>query len=318
MLRRSRVTLILKDFRGNFAYNLMDANKRRFASEVPFLVQWDDHETRNNWYPGEIIGIEAYAQEPSASLLSAWAKRAMFEYNPFRISALDSERVYRSLSYGPLLEVFMLDERSYRGPNTRNLQTEGSARTAFLGEEQVLWQKHALRRSPATWKVSASDMPLSLHVPDGNPDVPPGTWEAWANGNHGEPRGRELEIVDILRFIQAQDIKNVVWVTADVHYASAIFYDPKAKFTEFKPFWEFVAGPINAGTFGPNQIDATFGPEVKFQSVQAGAPANRPPTDGLQFFGYATIDGASRVLTVSLRDVHHTVLYTVELPPEGA
>src|SRR5215471_2403958 len=52
---KSHVAITLEDFRGNFASNLMDANKRRFASEVPFLVQWDDHETRNNWYPGQII-----------------------------------------------------------------------------------------------------------------------------------------------------------------------------------------------------------------------------------------------------------------------
>jgi len=35
------------DIRGNFGYNPLDANKRRFCAEVPMLVQWDDHETRN-------------------------------------------------------------------------------------------------------------------------------------------------------------------------------------------------------------------------------------------------------------------------------
>lgn len=56
---KSAVAQTLEDFRGNFAYNLMDHHKRAFAAEVPFLVQWDDHETRNNWYPGEVIGIPA-------------------------------------------------------------------------------------------------------------------------------------------------------------------------------------------------------------------------------------------------------------------
>jgi len=316
---KSHVAITLEDFRGNFAYNLMDANKQRFASEVPFLVQWDDHETRNNWYPSQIIGIDAYAEERSASLLAARANRARFEYNPFRISPANADRVYRSLSYGPLLDVFLLDERSYRGPNSPNLQPTLDADAAFLAQEQLQWLKRALLHSPATWKVIASDMPLSLLVPDGNPDVPPGTWEAWANGDDGVPRGRELEVMDLLAFIHAHDIKNIVWVTADVHYASAIAYDPgRAQFTTFKPFWEFVAGPLNAGTFGPNSIDATFGPEVKFQSVPAGMLGNRPPTEGLQFFGYATIDGTSRVLTVSLRDLHNNVLYTVDIPPEGA
>src|SRR5262249_15504489 len=118
---KSKVAETLADFRGNFAYNLLDENKRRFAAEVPFLVQWDDHETRNNWYPGQTLGDERYRVR-SASLLAAFAKRAMFEYNPFRLDLVDPERVYRRFGYGPSLEVFMLDERSYRGPNTPNRQ----------------------------------------------------------------------------------------------------------------------------------------------------------------------------------------------------
>jgi hypothetical protein len=53
---KSKVAQTLDDYRGNFAYNMLDASKRRFAAEVPFLVQWDDHEVRNNWYPGQLIG----------------------------------------------------------------------------------------------------------------------------------------------------------------------------------------------------------------------------------------------------------------------
>src|SRR5262249_31603094 len=53
---KAKVAETLREFRGNFAYNLLDEHKRRFAAEVPFLVQWDDHETRNNWYPGQILG----------------------------------------------------------------------------------------------------------------------------------------------------------------------------------------------------------------------------------------------------------------------
>lgn len=52
---KSKVAETLKEFRGNYLYNLMDENVRRFNAEVPQLVQWDDHETRNNWYPNQII-----------------------------------------------------------------------------------------------------------------------------------------------------------------------------------------------------------------------------------------------------------------------
>ena len=313
---KATVAQTLADFRGNFAYNLLDENKRRFIAQVPMLVQWDDHETRNNWYPGQTLGDPRYT-ERSASLLAAYAKRAMFEYNPFRIDPVDPERVYRSFSYGPSLDVFMLDERSYRGPNTPNRQTTLDAESAFLGPEQLRWLERALKDSRATWKVISSDMPISIVVPDRNPDVPKGTYEAWANGDDGGPLGRELEIARLLAFIKNNGIKNVVWVTADVHYASATRYDPgRARFTDFTPFWEFVAGPINAGTFGPGEIDNTFGPDVRYQSVPPGMKQNRPPSEGKQYYGMAVIDGATDAMTTSLHDLTGAVLFKVDLAAE--
>jgi alkaline phosphatase D len=316
---KSKVAESLADYRGNFAYNLLDANKRRFNAEVPVLVQWDDHETRNNWFPGQQIGPQdSRYQDRSASLLSARANRAMFEYNPMRHDPVDPERVYRAFRMGPLVDVLMLDERSYRGPNTTNRQTAPGGDAAFLGATQMAWLKQQLLDSRATWKIIASDMPLSIVVPDLNPDVPPGTFEAWANGDHGAPSGRELEVAELLRFIKQRNIRNVVWVTADVHYASATHYRPEhARFSDFKPFWEFVGGPLHAGTFGPGEIDRTFGPDVKFVSIPKDMKQNRPPSDGLQFFGIGRIDARTRGLTMSLHGIDGQTLFKVELPPEA-
>ena len=313
---KSKVAETLREFRGAFAYNLLDDNKRRFVSEIPLLVQWDDHETRNNWYPGQILGDPRYTVR-SASLLAARAKRAMFEYNPFRFDPLDPERVYRSFRYGPSLEIFMLDERSYRGPNSPNRQTMLDADSAFLGPDQLRWLEHALLDSPATWKIVASDMPIGLVVPDLNPDVPKGTYEAWANGDDGRPAGRELELATLLRFIHDHAIRNVVWITADVHYAAAHYYEPaQAPFSDFLPFWEFVAGSINAGTFGPNAVDKTFGCRVVFNSVPERMRPNRPPSEGRQYFGTMALDGATERLTVRLHDLEGRVIYAKELAPE--
>ena len=316
---KSKVAETLDDYRGNFAYNLLDANKRRFAAEVPFLVQWDDHEVRNNWYPGQQIGeAEKRYQQRDLNTLAGHARRAMFEYNPYRIDSSDPERIYRMFHYGPLLEVFMLDERSYRGKNSPNMQTELDQDAAFLGKPQLQWLKQALLRSRSTWKVIASDMPISIVVPDLNPDVPKGTFEAWANADNGKPLGRELEVAEILKFIKQHNIKNVVWVTADVHYAAATYYTPeKASFTDFKPFWEFVGGPLNAGTFGPNEIDHTFGPDVKYVSVPKDMKQNRSPADLLQFFGIAKIDAKTKAMTVSLHDIDGKNLYKVDIAPEA-
>jgi len=313
---KAKVAETLDEFRGNFAYNLMDEHKRRFLSQVPVLVQWDDHEVKNNWFPGQPIDGDPRYRVANASLLAERARQAMFEYNPFRLEGSRGTRIYRSFAYGPSVEVFLLDERSYRGPNGPNREARQGDTSAFLGRQQLEWLKRALLRSKATWKVIASDMPLSLVVPDLNPYVTAGGYEAWANGDSGGPLGRELEIAELLAFVQRQGIHNLVWVTADVHYACAIHYHPdRARFGPFPPFWEFVAGPIHAGTFGPNELDATFGPQIRFQSVSQGMAQNRPPSEGLQFFGVGEIDGATEVLTVSLRDLSGAVLFTVDLEP---
>lgn len=308
---KSKVAETLAEFRGNFIYNLLDENVRRFNAQVPQLVQWDDHETRNNWSPGQMLKDDDRYQVKSVSLLAARAKQAFLEYTPMRLDCNDSERIYRSFNYGPSLDIFMLDMRSYRGPNTPNRQTVASAETDFLGNAQVRWLKNKLQNSKATWKVIASDMPIGLVVRDGE-----SKFENLANGD-GSPLGRELEFADLLRFIQQNNIRNVVWFTADVHYAAAHYYDPgKAEFTDFKPFWEFVAGPLHAGTFGPTAMDNTFGPQVKFQSIPSNLKQNRPPTEGYQFFGTVKIDGDTEVMTVKLHNLEGKTLYSVDLPPE--
>lgn len=305
----SKVAETLAEFRGNYLYNLLDDNVRRFNAEVPMLVQWDDHETTNNWYPGEMLDGDGRYTVKSASLLAARGKRAFLEYMPIRTSLRGPERIYRRFHCGPPLDVFLIDMRSFRGANSPNRQPKRGPKTAILGGGQLRWLKRQLLSSRATWKVIASDMPIGLIVRDGK------NFEAVANGN-GPALGRELEIAELLRFIKANRIRNVVWLTADVHYAAAHYYDPgKAKFTQFSPFWEFVAGPMNAGTFGPNELDDTFGPQVRFQSIPQTLKPARPPSEGLQFFGTVKIDGKDETLTVQLHNLTGKRLYSVELPP---
>jgi alkaline phosphatase D len=158
-------------------------------------------------------------------------------------------------------------------------------------------------------------MPLSLIVYDDAANKKGS--EAFAQGDNGPPRGRELEIADILRFIRTAGITNTVWLTADVHYAAAHYYDPnKAQFQDFEPFWEFVAGPFNAGTFGPNELDNTFGPEVKFVKAPDAGKQNLPPSDGMQFFGHVQIEGKTGRMTVTLRDRADIALWSTTLDPK--
>ena len=88
-------------------------------------------------------------------------------------------------------------------------------------------------------------------------------------------------------------------------------------FQDFEPFWEFVSGPIHAGSFGPNQLDNTFGPQlvyIKAPTKEQGQ--NAAPTYGLQFFGHVAIDGATGVMTVTLKDWDDNALWSTKLEPK--
>jgi phosphodiesterase/alkaline phosphatase D-like protein len=102
----------------------------------PVLAQWDDHEVRNNWYPSQRLDDDNRYTVKSIDLLAARAKRAFLDYLPLRFDAGDPERVYRVFSYGPTLDVLMLDERSYRPAgkihrNSARDATEPFPKTAF-------------------------------------------------------------------------------------------------------------------------------------------------------------------------------------------
>ncbi|WP_309080555.1 alkaline phosphatase D family protein [Zhihengliuella sp.] len=308
----AKVAETLDEYRGRHRYNLMDANVRAFYSEVPVIAQWDDHETTNNWWHGEVLEDERYTVR-DVDTLAARGRRAWQEYQPLadpramrRGTGFEPARIYRKIERGPQLDLFSLDMRTFKGQNTDGMEPHA---TPILGEEQLQWLIKEVRRSQATWKVILSDLPLGIVVPDGDAQ------ESISNADDGAPLGRELELARLLKAFKDAGVKNIVWLTADVHYCAAHHYSPeRAAFTDFEPFWEFVAGPINAGSFGPNKMDGTFGPEVAF--AKAGERANQSPRDGKsQFFGHVELDEADQ-FTVTLRNALGEAVFSKTLAPE--
>jgi alkaline phosphatase D len=222
---KSKVAETLGEFRGNYKYNLLDANVLAFNAQVPIFAQWDDHEVTNDWCPGEEVS-EDYAQSSLLELV-AHGNRAFHEFMPMRGTMAEPGRVYRRIAYGPLLDVFLLDMRSYR------TSSASADQARIFGANQLAWLKRELMNSRATWKVIAADLPIGVVSTD-----------AVALGD-GPPRGREVELADLLSFIKHAGIRNTVWITADMHYTAANYYDPnRAVFQDFDPFWEFISGPL--------------------------------------------------------------------------
>ena len=165
---KSKVAQTMDDFRGCHQYNLGDEHMRRFIAEVPQIVMWDDHEVRDNWYWERRQDNDARYDEKSVAVLAARGRQAFFEYNPLPLVGDDPERIYRSIPLGPLVEVFALDMRTYKGANSPNRQATLDASSAILGPAQLQWLKNGLTNSRATWKIVAADLPLGLVVRDGD------------------------------------------------------------------------------------------------------------------------------------------------------
>ncbi|MFP5071517.1 alkaline phosphatase D family protein [Pseudonocardia nantongensis] len=315
---KAKVAETLAEYRGQFAYNLRDDNLRRFAASVGQIVQWDDHEVVNNWYPGEILTGEVGEKysEKRVDVLAERAFRAFHEWQPLDPALAVDGRVYRRMPFGPHVEVFVIDMRTYRGPNTANTgrrtpsrggRIDAGASEPILGERQSRWLVEALASSRATWKIVASDMPIGVLVPDGDT-----AWEAIANGEPGPPSGRESEIAGVLTALARRRVRNVVWVTADVHYTAAHHYSPeRAAFAGFDPFWEFVSGPLHAGAFGPSELDPTFGPEAVFARGPDRDGAS--PVEGFQHFGEIDVAPDGSELAAHLRDQDGASLWNTTL-----
>ena len=302
-----KVAETLPEFRGQFKYNLLADNWRTFLARTPQVNQWDDHEVHNNWYPGQLLDDVRYT-EKDVDVLAARARRAWGEYVPTSPSVADPHgRIYRVVHYGPLLDVFVLDMRTNKNPNSPNRQSLPAE--GLLGDAQVAWLERGLRRSRALWKVIANDLPLGLVVPDGAVNQ-----EGLAQGDPRGPLGREGEVARILSFLKRHGIRNHVWLTADVHYTAAHHYAPeRAAYQNFDPFWEFVSGPLNAGAFGPNVLDGTFGPRLAY--IEVAPHPNTSPAEGSQFFGEVAIDAGSGRMTVRLRGVDGSVRFRTVLEP---
>lgn len=316
------VAQTLEQFRGRHRYPLRDDNVRDFYAAVPTVSMWDDHETCNNWWPGEVVDDERYT-ERRADVLAVRGRRAWQEYQPMPVRRLvpsDGDgfvgtRLYRRIRRGAHLDLFCLDMRTWRGPNPDNDPAVVADRISagLLGRDQEEWLIDGLRRSRATWKVICADMPLSA------PTNRITDLDGYANKDGGPPIGREPELARILSAIKRHGVKNVVWITGDVHYTAAYRYSPdNATFTDFEPFWEFISGPLASSPFWlkDDELDQTFGPEVVFsQGETEKGKLDVAPTRANQYFGELAI-AAGGAMTVRLRDALGSVLWDRTLEPE--
>jgi alkaline phosphatase D len=240
---KSKVATSLDDYRGNINTTCL-TRICGFNAEVSIFV---------HWWPGEAFERRGY-DTTSALLLAARGCRVFPQFMPLR-SAHQNRAA--SIEKSPTVRCstcFCLICPVTRRRQTANEQYGPDATCS----SPVSSPASGSSRSTATWKVIASDTPVGTIVGHARDAL--------------RPLGRGIEIADLLSFTQHQAIRNTIWITADLHYTAAHYFDPNhAAFQDFEPFWEFVSGPIHAGTWTSCALDQTFGPQVVFH----GASRNR-------------------------------------------
>ena len=269
----------LAEYRARHRYNREDPAFQAFLRRMPVFATWDDHEVRNSF---------AGSTEPRMPI----GRQAFLDYWPVAAGG-DPHRLYRSVRWGRLLEVFILDTRQYRSDNSL---PDGPGKT-MLGLAQRRWLLDAVPASTATWKAVVSSVPLA--IPTGQPD----RRDSWTNANilglapeHGT--GFVTERDAILRHFHRRDVRNLIFVAADVHHAEVIRHQPYAGWS----FHEFIAGPLSAGPGRPRPLDVRLWPRSLFAQ------------GGVRNFGEVTIEPAQ--LAVRALDEDGSVLFTHTIAPE--
>ena len=232
----------LGEFRQRHLYNRAEPAAQEFFRLTSAYAIWDDHEVRNDF------------SGPTEPLMPA-GRRAFLDYWPIVPPADEPTRLYRKFRWGRLLEVFILDTRQYRSPNT---DLDGPGKT-MLGAAQRRWLVDNLTASTAVWKVAVSS--VSLSIPTGKPE----RRDSWSNASvYGTPQeggtGFAVERDAILRRLHEGGVKNLVFLVADVHHAELIRHHPTPEWS----FHEFVAGPLSATLGRPRPLDEALNPRSLF------------------------------------------------------
>lgn len=277
----------VRSFAEHWRYNLADPGLRRLRARMGWLAVWDDHEVVNDFGPATAHP----PGEPRRRLLEP-GLRAFVEFNPVLPPPHDPTRLYRSLRWGRQAELFVLDTRQYRDANAA--PDTGTTPKSLLGQTQRDWLIDGLRRSDATWKFVVSSVPIV--IPTGWPAE--NGRDGWASGD-GDG-GFERELRQIFEAAAEGGVRNLLFLSADVHFATGFALRPLPEHPEFVVH-ELLVGPLSAGIYPDDAMDPTFRPQRLFRHAPPAPPQSLD--EALAWFNVGLIDiAADGALRFEVRD----------------
>ncbi|MGW0433641.1 alkaline phosphatase D family protein [Micromonospora sp. NPDC003197] len=241
--------LTLADYRIRHALYKTDPDLRALHASVPWVITWDDHEVANDQWAGG-AGNHTEGEEGAYVDRLAAARQAYFEWMPVRVGA--GGAIYRRLRFGQLLELSMLDLRTYRSQQSSGTGVDDPNRT-ITGEAQMTWLKNGLTSSTARWKLVGNPVMIARL------DV--GSLPAWLLGplgkllgipenggviNADQWDGYNADRNELIDHLRAAGTSNVVFLTGDIHTSWANELTTRATGTTNPAAAEFVVPSVTS------------------------------------------------------------------------
>jgi alkaline phosphatase D len=214
----------LSDYRTRHAQYKQDANLQELHRQNPFITIWDDHETADNSYRDGAANHQGDEDEPDWHLRKANAQKAYDEWMPIRLPTPgDTNKIFRELAYGNLVDLVMLDTRLYARSLQCDLQAQltcpDDATRSLAGSEQLAWMEAKLKTSTAKWKLIGQQVMFGQLKIAGTPDL-------LASGgvylNMDQWDGYRVDRNHVFDMLENNDISNAIVLTGDIHSSWAM------------------------------------------------------------------------------------------------
>jgi len=234
--------LTLEDYRLRYSQYRREAALAEAHRQHPFIAVWDDHEVADNAWKDGADNHEPsegdYAERQAAGF------QAFDEWLPIR--SVSPSQIYRTLRYGDLLDVFMLDTR-HAGRDIPDADATDDESRSLLGFDQEAWLEGELSASSATWRILGQQVVMGqwLFTPDASLN-----YDSW--DGYRAARNR------LYAHLRAEGIDNIVVLTGDVHSS-----------------WvsDLTETPLDPATYDPSTGEGSVGVEF----VAAGVVSETPP-----------------------------------------
>jgi alkaline phosphatase D len=209
----------LPEYRQKYRLYKGDPDLQAMHTAHNFVSVWDDHEVEDNYADGLAsshaqpgLTNNGLPRRVSIQERRANGYQAFFNYMPRLRWDGDRDRIYEHVRIGKLVDLILTDERQYRDQQPCNdaqlvpCPDQQNPNRTMLGAKQKAWFKQTLAGSPQAWKLWANEVMLM------------GFQSGPQNGaNNDQWDGYAAERKELLDFALANNVKNLLPLTGDIH-----------------------------------------------------------------------------------------------------